>query len=47
MSDNSIDVLIVGGGLVGATLVLALNRLGFRTLLVEAKPFSDKIVHWH
>ena len=30
--------------MVGATLVLALNRLGFRTLLVEAKPFSDKIV---
>ncbi|TAL60155.1 MAG: 2-octaprenyl-6-methoxyphenyl hydroxylase [Legionella sp.] len=43
MSSRSVDVLIIGGGLTGATLLLALQGLGFSTLLVETKPFSDKI----
>ncbi|MCL1634453.1 2-octaprenyl-6-methoxyphenyl hydroxylase [Luteimonas sp. SX5] len=32
------DVLIVGGGLVGASLAIALDRLGLDTALVEATP---------
>lgn len=43
MADKQIDILIIGGGLTGATLMLALQGLGFSTLLVEAKPFSDRI----
>jgi 2-octaprenyl-6-methoxyphenol hydroxylase len=41
--NKEIDILVIGGGLTGATLMLALQGLGFSTLLVEAKPFSDKI----
>jgi 2-octaprenyl-6-methoxyphenol hydroxylase len=37
------DVLIVGGGLTGATLMLALQQLGIRSLLVDAQGFEDKI----
>ncbi len=40
---KEIDILVIGGGLTGATLMLALQGLGYNTLLVEAKPFSDKI----
>jgi len=40
--NKQVDILIVGGGLIGATLLLTLKELGFSTLLVEAKPFSDK-----
>ncbi|KTD03857.1 2-octaprenyl-6-methoxyphenyl hydroxylase [Fluoribacter gormanii] len=43
MINKEIDILIIGGGLTGATLMLALQGLGYNTLLVEAKPFSDKI----
>ncbi|WP_392538497.1 2-octaprenyl-6-methoxyphenyl hydroxylase [Legionella sp. 227] len=43
MINKEIDILIIGGGLTGATLMLALQGLGYSTLLVEAKPFSDKI----
>ncbi|AUH71231.1 2-octaprenyl-6-methoxyphenyl hydroxylase [Legionella sainthelensi] len=43
MINKEIDILVIGGGLTGATLMLALQGLGYRTLLVEAKPFSDKI----
>lgn len=43
MADKQVDILIIGGGLTGATLLLALQGLGFSTLLVEAKSFSDKI----
>lgn len=43
MINKEIDILIVGGGLTGATLMLALQGLGFSTMLVEAKPFSNKI----
>lgn len=43
MGEQQVDILIIGGGLTGATLMLALQGMGFSTLLVEAKPFSDKI----
>ena len=43
MADRQVDILIIGGGLTGAALMLALRGLGFNTLLVEAKPFSDKV----
>ena len=43
MADKQVDILIIGGGLTGATLMLALQGLGFSTLLVETKPFSDKV----
>ncbi|KTC91410.1 2-octaprenyl-6-methoxyphenyl hydroxylase [Fluoribacter dumoffii] len=43
MISKEIDILIIGGGLTGATLMLALQGLGYSTLLVEAKPFDDKI----
>ncbi|MGL5741853.1 MAG: 2-octaprenyl-6-methoxyphenyl hydroxylase [Legionella sp.] len=43
MINKEIDILVIGGGVTGATLMLALQGLGFRTLLVEAKPFSVKV----
>ena len=43
MAEEQIDILIVGGGLVGATLMLALANLGYSTLLVEAKPFASRV----
>lgn len=43
MINKEIDILIVGGGLTGATLMLALQGLGFSTLLVDAHPFENKI----
>lgn len=42
MADKEVDLLIVGGGLTGVTLMLAMEGLGYSTLLVEAKPFSEK-----
>ena len=37
------DILIVGGGLSGAALVLALEGLGYSCLLLEAEPFSNRL----
>jgi 2-octaprenyl-6-methoxyphenol hydroxylase len=37
---HSCDVALCGGGLVGATLALALADLGLRVVLVEAHPFG-------
>lgn len=42
-SSKQVDILIIGGGLVGATLMLALANLGYSTLLVEAKPFASRV----
>lgn len=42
MIHQETDILIIGGGLIGAALMLALNNLGYRTLLVEAKPFAEE-----
>ena len=35
------DVLIVGGGLVGASLAIALDRLGLDVGLLEASPAGE------
>lgn len=43
MINKEIDILIVGGGLTGATLMLALQGLGFSTLLVDAQSLDTKI----
>ena len=43
VSEIDVDILIVGGGLTGAILLHALAELGYRPLLVEAKPISDRI----
>jgi len=41
--DKQVDILIVGGGLTGAALMLALAQSGYSTLLVEALPVSDRV----
>ncbi len=43
MAKKQVDILIIGGGLTGAALLLALADSGYRTLLVEAKPFSNRL----
>lgn len=43
MAERQVDILIVGGGLAGATLMLALRGLGYSSLLIESKEFEDKI----
>ncbi len=40
--DTNYDLLICGGGLVGASLALMLKPLGLRVALIEAHLFSDK-----
>ena len=39
--DLTYDILIVGGGLVGASLAIALNGQGLRIGLIEAHPLGD------
>lgn len=41
MAERQVDILIIGGGLVGATLKLALRDLGYSCLLIESKPFDE------
>lgn len=41
---QEIDILIVGGGLTGATLMLALANTTYRILLVDTVPFSSRTV---
>lgn len=41
--DEQVDILIIGGGLTGASLMQALVNQGLTVRLVEAMPFSDKI----
>ncbi|RUR13517.1 2-octaprenyl-6-methoxyphenyl hydroxylase [Legionella sp. km772] len=43
MTNQQVDILIIGGGLTGASLMLALRGLGFSCLLIERKSFEDKI----
>jgi len=40
--EQQIDILIVGGGLTGATLMLALADSGYSTMLVETHAFSER-----
>jgi 2-octaprenyl-6-methoxyphenol hydroxylase len=42
VNHQQVDILIIGGGLIGATLLLALEGMGYSTLLVEAQPFAEK-----
>ena len=42
MVNKKTDILIIGGGLIGATLMLALQGLGFSALLVDSQAFVDK-----
>jgi 2-octaprenyl-6-methoxyphenol hydroxylase len=42
VTNQQVDILIIGGGLTGASLMLALRGFGLRTLLVEAATFADK-----
>ncbi|MDP1604928.1 MAG: FAD-dependent monooxygenase [Legionella sp.] len=43
MIKQQVDILIIGGGLTGATLMRALAGKGYSTLLVEANSFADRI----
>lgn len=43
MADRQVDILIVGGGVVGAALMLALKGLGYSTLLVDVHPLSSEV----
>jgi 2-octaprenyl-6-methoxyphenol hydroxylase len=42
VADKQVDILIVGGGLAGAILMLALANKGYSTLLVDANSFTNK-----
>lgn len=41
MTEQNVDILIVGGGLVGAALALALRHLPLQVGLIEAKPTTE------
>lgn len=43
MVKQQVDILIIGGGLTGASLLLALSNLGYKTVLVEANPSGANI----
>ena len=43
MINKQVDILIVGGGLTGAILKLALADSGYSTLLIDINPFSAKV----
>lgn len=42
MVEQQVDILIIGGGLIGATLLRALSQLGYNTLLVDKHSLSIK-----
>lgn len=42
MTEKICDVLIVGSGLVGGTLALALSKLPLKIIMIEQEPFVDK-----
>ncbi|WP_131781987.1 FAD-dependent monooxygenase [Legionella gresilensis] len=43
MNEKQVDILIIGGGLAGAALHIALTRRGFDCLLIESSPFSNTV----
>lgn len=44
MLDMDVDILIVGGGVIGATLMLALAPLGLRVSLIDSRSLSTDVV---
>jgi 2-octaprenyl-6-methoxyphenol hydroxylase len=42
LQDLSADVIVIGGGMAGATLALALRSGGLKPILVERAPMSDQ-----
>lgn len=42
-ADKVVDILIVGGGGIGVALLLALEQMGYHTLLLEKKPFNNAL----
>ena len=40
--DRQVDILIIGGGLTGSTLMLALANMGYKILLIEDKPLKSR-----
>lgn len=43
MAEREVDVLIIGGGLIGALLSHALANSKYKTLLIDSNPFSMKL----
>lgn len=43
MADKNVDILIVGGGLIGASLLLALKQTSLSIALIEAHPLTQSI----
>ncbi|WP_028388761.1 FAD-dependent monooxygenase [Legionella fairfieldensis] len=43
MIEKQVDILVVGGGLTGAILMLALADKGYNSLLIDSHSFSDKV----
>ncbi len=43
VADRQVDILVVGGGLIGAVLMLALANRGFSTCLIDSNAPSTKI----
>ena len=43
MAEQQVDILIVGGGLTGAALMLALEDQGLQTMMVEAESFENRM----
>lgn len=43
MVEKQVDILIIGGGLTGTILKLALAKSGYSTLLIDMNSFSDKV----
>lgn len=43
VANKQVDVLIIGGGLVGAAFMLALSNSGIRSLLVDARGFDSPV----
>lgn len=41
MAEQQVDIVIIGGGLTGVSLVLALQSSGYRCLLIDNKPLTQ------
>lgn len=45
MAHIEADIIIIGGGLIGATLLIALSRLGINAKLIEAHDIDAQLAH--